>query len=151
MIPLTEGVEGAERLVDGVFVLVIVLTIVQGSTLPLFARLLGLASGSKTREVDVDAAPLDELGAVLLTFTVPTTSKMHGVYLGELRLPVGATVSLLVREGVGHTPEKSTRVQELDQLLVVATEQVRAETERRIRAVDRAGRFARWRGETGDE
>jgi cell volume regulation protein A len=99
----------------------------------------------------VDAAPLDELGAVLLTFTVPKGSKMHGVYLSEMRLPTGATVSLLVRDGVGHTPGSSTRVQDGDQLLVVATEQVRTATERRIRAVDRAGRFARWRGETGAE
>ena len=151
MIPLTEGVPGAERLVDAVFVLVIVLTIVQGSTLPLISRWLGLAKTGETREVDVDAAPLDELGAVLLTFTVPKGSKMHGVYLSELRLPAGATVSLVVREGVGHTPGPSTRVQEHDQLLVVATEQVRTATERRIRAVDRAGRFARWRGETGED
>lgn len=151
MIPITEGVPGAEKLVDAVFVLVIVLTIVQGSTLPLIARWLGLSKPGQTREVDVDAAPLDELGAVLLTFTVPAGSKMHGVYLSELRLPVGATVSLLVRGGVGHTPAPSTRVQELDQLLVVATEGVRTDTERRIRAVDRAGRFARWRGETGED
>ncbi|MDQ3788186.1 MAG: potassium/proton antiporter [Actinomycetota bacterium] len=151
MIPLTEGVPDAERLVDAVFVLVIVLTIVQGSTLPLISRWLGLAKPGETREVDVDAAPLDELGAVLLTFTVPKGSKMHGVYLSELRLPAGATVSLLVRDGVGHTPGSSTRVQEHDQLLVVATEQVRSATERRIRAVDRAGRFARWRGETGED
>jgi cell volume regulation protein A len=151
MIPITEGVAGAEELVDAVFVLVIVLTIVQGSTLPLFARILGLAKTGETREVDVDAAPLDELGAVLLTFTVPKGSKMHGVYLSEMRLPTGATVSLLVRDGVGHTPGSSTRVQDGDQLLVVATEQVRTATERRIRAVDRAGRFARWRGETGAE
>lgn len=151
MIPITEGVAGAEELVDAVFVLVIVLTIVQGSTLPLFARVLGLAKTGETREVDVDAAPLDELGAVLLTFTVPKGSKMHGVYLSEMRLPTGATVSLLVRDGVGHTPGSSTRVQDGDQLLVVATEQVRTATERRIRAVDRAGRFARWRGETGAE
>jgi cell volume regulation protein A len=149
MIPITEGVPGAARLVDAVFVLVIVLTVVQGSTLPLFARLLGLAKGGGTREVDVDAAPLDELGAVLLTFTIPDGSRMHGVYLSELRLPTGATVSLLVRKGVGHTPSPATRLQEEDQLLVVATEPVRGETERRIRAVDRAGRFARWRGETG--
>jgi potassium/hydrogen antiporter len=149
MIPITEGVAGAEELVDAVFVLVIVLTIVQGSTLPLVARLLGLAKESKTREVDVDAAPLDELGAVLLTFTVPAGSRMHGVYLRELRLPTGATVSLLVRDGVSHTPAPTTRLQERDQLLVVAIELVRTETEQRIRAIDRAGRFARWRGETG--
>ena len=149
MIPITEGVPGAHKLVDAVFVLVIVLTVVQGSTLPLFARLLGLATTGETREVDVDAAPLDELGAVLLTFTIPAASRMHGVYLRELRLPVGATVSLLVRDGVSHTPAPTTRLQERDQLLVVATEQARTVTEQRIRAVDRAGRFARWRGETG--
>jgi cell volume regulation protein A len=149
MIPITEGVPGAHKLVDAVFVLVIVLTIVQGSTLPLFARLLGLATTGETREVDVDAAPLDELGAVLLTFTIPAASRMHGVYLRELRLPTGATVSLLVRGGVSHTPAPTTRLQERDQLLVVATEQARTVTEQRIRAVDRAGRFARWRGETG--
>lgn len=149
MIPITEGVPGAHKLVDAVFVLVIVLTVVQGSTLPLFAKLLGLAKTGETREVDVDAAPLDELGAVLLTFTIPAASHMHGVYLRELRLPTGATVSLLVRDGVSHTPAPTTRLQEKDQLLVVATEQARTVTEQRIRAVDRAGRFARWRGETG--
>lgn len=74
---------------------------------------------------------------------------MHGVYLPELRLPKGATVSLIVRKGQGFTPQDSTRLQENDQLLVVTTAQVRTAAERRIRAVDRAGRLARWRGETG--
>lgn len=151
MIPLTEGMAGAQELVDAVFVLVIVLTVVQGSTLQLLARVLGLGGGARSEEVSVDAAPLDELGAVLLQVRIPPGSKMHGVYLTELRLPVGATVSLLVRGGHGHTPGPTTRLQEEDQLLVVATEQVRTQTERRIRAVDRAGRLARWKGETGEE
>ena len=151
MIPITEGLPSARQLVDGVFVLVIVLTLVQGSTLQLVASLLGLGKGARSRELDVDAAPLDELGAVLLTVRIPEGSKMHGVYLRELRLPVGATVSLLVREGAGHTPAPGTRLQVHDQLLVVATEQARSETEHRIRAVDRAGRYARWMGETGQE
>jgi potassium/hydrogen antiporter len=151
MIPITEGLPSARHLVDGVFVLVIVLTLVQGSTLQLVASLLGLGKGAHSREVDVDAAPLDELGAVLLTVRIPDGSKMHGVYLRELRLPAGATVSLLVRDGAGHTPAPGTRLQVHDQLLVVATEQARSETEHRIRAVDRAGRYARWMGETGRE
>jgi cell volume regulation protein A len=149
MIPLTEGVDGAQQLVDAVFVLVIVLTLVQGGSLRRMAGWLKLGKGARSREVDVDAAPLDELGAVMLQFQIPAGSKMHGVYLTELRLPVGATVSLLVRDGAGHTPAPTFRLQEHDQLLVVATEDVRNATEHRIRAVDRAGRFARWRGETG--
>jgi potassium/hydrogen antiporter len=149
MIPITQGLPGALRLVDGVFVLVIVLTLVQGSTLQLFASLLGLGKGARSRELDVDAAPLDELGAVLLQVRIPDGSRMHGVYLRELRLPIGATVSLLVRKGIAHTPAPGTRLQENDQLLVIATEKALSETEQRIRAVDRAGRYARWMGETG--
>jgi cell volume regulation protein A len=151
MIPITAGMPGAWQLVDGVFVLVIVLTLVQGSTLQTVASLLGLGNGARSQELSVDSAPLDEMGAVLLQLRIPEGSKMHGVYLRELRLPGGATVSLLVRDGVGHAPAPGTRLQEHDQLLVVATEQVRRATEQRIRAVDRAGRYARWMGETGQD
>lgn len=149
LIPLTEGVDGARLLVDAVFVLVIVLTLVQGGTLELLARTLKISRGAESVELEVDAAPLDELGAELLQVKIPKGSKLHGVYLSELRLPTGATVSLIARDGKGFTPERSTRLQVGDELLVVATAQARTATEQRIRAVDRAGRYARWRGEHG--
>ncbi|MEU0788576.1 potassium/proton antiporter [Amycolatopsis sp. NPDC005961] len=149
MIPLSQGVPGAQRLVNAVFVLVIVLTLVQGATLGPLGRWLGLAKKSEPHEIEVDSAPLDELGAELLQVRIQPGSKLHGVYLSELRLPVGATVSLLVREGAGFTPQKTSRLQELDQLLVVTTSEVRDSVERRLRAVDRAGRLARWKGESG--
>jgi cell volume regulation protein A len=149
LIPLTEGVPGAQRLVDAVFILVGLLTLVQGTTLPVVARRLGLVQAGQAREVHVDAAPLDELGAVMLQVRIPPGSRLHGVHVGELRLPPAATVSLVVREGQGFAPQRDTRLQEGDQLLVVATEADRTATERRIRAVDRAGRLARWFGETG--
>jgi cell volume regulation protein A len=150
LVALTHGVPGAQRLVDLVFVLVVLLTLLQGGTLPVVARWLGLISASEPREVEVDAAPLDTLDAVLLQVRIPPGSKLHGVDISELRLPEGATVSLIERGGVGFTPEPDTRLREGDQLLVVATEPVRAAAERRIRAVDRVGRYARWRGETGE-
>ncbi len=149
MIPLSEGLPGAQRLVDAVFVLVIVLTLVQGATLGPLGRRLGLAKKSEPHEIEVDAAPLDELGAELLQVRIQPGSKLHGVYLSELRLPIGATVSLVVREGAGFTPQKTSRLQEHDQLLVVTTSGVRDVVERRLRAVDRAGRLARWKGESG--
>ncbi|MEQ0561166.1 potassium/proton antiporter [Amycolatopsis sp. NEAU-NG30] len=149
MIPLSHGVPGAQRLVDAVFVLVIVLTLLQGATLGPLARRLGLAKKSEPHEIEVDSAPLDEMGAELLQVRIQPGSKLHGVYLSELRLPVGATISLIVREGTGFTPQKTTRLQENDQLLVVTTSKVRDAVERRLRAVDRAGRLARWKGESG--
>ncbi|GAA0634162.1 potassium/proton antiporter [Kutzneria viridogrisea] len=150
LIPLTQGVPGAEQLVDAVFVLVVVLTLVQGATLPVVARWLGLVRSGQPREIEVDAAPLDQLGAELLQVRIQRGSRLHGVYLSELRLPVGATVSLIVREDAGFTPKSTTRLQEEDQLLVIATETAREGAERRIRAVDRAGRYARWKGDPGD-
>ncbi|WP_240012254.1 potassium/proton antiporter [Actinokineospora sp. PR83] len=149
MIPLSQGVPGAQQLVDAVFVLVIVLTLVQGTTLGLLAKLLRLDTGAQPKEVDVDVATLDELNAELLQVTIPVGSKLHGVYLSELRLPPGASVSLVARGAGAFTPATTTRLQELDQVLVVTTQEARAAAETRIRAVDRAGRFARWKGETG--
>ena len=151
LIPLTAqpGNASARLLVDVVLVLVVLLTLLQGSTLPWVARLLAVARSAEATEIEVDAAPLDELSADLLQVRVPLGSKLHNVYLRELRLPTGATVSLVVRDGVGFTPGPGTRLRELDQLLMVATSTSRTVAERRIRAVDRAGRLARWRGETG--
>ncbi|GAB2920883.1 potassium/proton antiporter [Rhodococcus aerolatus] len=148
-IPLVEGVPGAQRLLDVVFVLVVVLTLLQGSSLPLLARWLGVTVSGEAKEVSVDAAPLEDLGADLLQVRVPAGSRLHGVYIAELRLPRGATVSLVVRDGAGFTPEPGTRLRRGDQLLVVTTSPVRREVEERIRAVDAGGRLARWRGVTG--
>jgi cell volume regulation protein A len=149
LIALTSGFPGAQRLVDVVFVLVVLLTVVQGVTLPVVVRWLGLARPEQGREMEVDSAALDEMDAELLQIRVPRPSRLHGVYLSELRLPTGAVVSLVVREGNGFTPQSTTRLQEGDQLLVVTTAGNRDRAEQRIRAVHRAGRLAQWRGETG--
>lgn len=148
LIALTEGAPGAGRLVDVVFVLVVVLTLLQGTTLPVVARLLGVTQAVEAQRIEVDAAPLDELHADLIQVRVPVGSRLQGVYLRELRLPVGATVSLVVRDEEAFTPTGETRLRERDQLLVVATSGVRQATEARIRAVDAGGRLARWRGST---
>ncbi|MBW0092715.1 potassium/proton antiporter [Pseudonocardia sp. KRD-184] len=145
LIALTEGAPGAERLVDVVFVLVVALTLLQGTTLPVVARMLGVAQAVGTQQIEVDAAPLDELGADLIQVRVPVGSHLRGVYVRELRLPGGATVSLVVRDDHAFTPDGETRLRERDQLLVVAASGVRPAVEERIRAVDASGRLARWR------
>jgi cell volume regulation protein A len=148
LIALIEGAPGANALVDVVFVLVVALTLLQGTTLPWVARLLRVSRASEPQEIEVDAAPLDELGADLLQVRVPVGSRLQGVYLRELRLPSGAGVSLVVRDGAAFTPTLETRLRELDQLLVVTTSAARSAAEDRIRAVDRRGRLARWKRDT---
>jgi potassium/hydrogen antiporter len=150
-IPLAEGVEGAPRLFDLVFVLVVVYTLLTGPTLPWVAHRLGVAQDTPARGLDVEAAPLERLAADLLTVTISDLSRMHGVEVGELRLPHGSSISLVVRSGESIVPEPDTVLRHGDELLVVSPRAVRAETERRLQAVSAGGRLAHWLGRHAHE
>jgi cell volume regulation protein A len=143
-IPYAAGVPGGRQLFDIVFVLVVVFTLVQGTTLPPVARLLGVVEAGRAGDLQVEVAPLEEIGADLLALTIPGGSRMHGVYVGELRLPVDASIVFLLRGGRRSVPDSSTRLRHGDKLLIVATEECRDETERRLRAIGQGGRLARW-------
>jgi cell volume regulation protein A len=100
-------------------------------------------------EIDVEAAPLETLHADLLEVRIPVGSRLHGVEIFELRLPAEANVAMIVRDGDGFVPSGTTPLRAGDRLLVVAAAGVREQTERRLRAVGRAGRLAGWFGEYG--
>ena len=146
-IPLSEGVDGADDLFDIVFVMVVIYTLLTGPTLPWVAQLLGVARRSEPRGLDVEAAPLDRVAADLLQVTIATTSKMHGVEVGELRLPQGASVSLVIRGGTSLVPERRTVLRSGDDLLVVTPRKLREATEERLRQVSQNGRLAQWLGD----
>ena len=99
MIPLMLGRDGAVELVDTIVVVVVIYTLMQGTTLPWVARKLGVIEGGQATEIQLEAAPLDEMDAHVLQVTIPPESKMHGVYLSQLRLPKGAVIALIVRGG----------------------------------------------------
>ena len=69
----------AIRLLNIVFILVVVFTLVQGPSLRALAHRLGLIPREATREIQVEAAPLDVLEAELLTMTVQPPSRLHNV------------------------------------------------------------------------
>ncbi|WP_127501353.1 potassium/proton antiporter [Actinoplanes solisilvae] len=150
-IPLSAGTPGAEGLFDAVFVLVLVFTLVQASTLGPAARLLGVTAPGEAAELHVETAPLDRMNADLLQLEVAEGSRLAGVHIDELRLPEGASVTLVVRGGAGFVPGPDTRLRTGDALLIVATAAARDVAERRLRAVSRRGRLARWFGEDGEE
>lgn len=149
-IPLSEHVPGATQIFDQVFVIVVTFTLLQGPTLPWLARRLGVTAPAEPLEIIVDAVPLDELRADLLQAQVPDGSKLHGVEIFELRLPAAASIALIVRDGQGLVPGPTTVLRTGDRLLIVVPAAARPQTERRLRAVSRAGKLAHWLGEHGD-
>ncbi|MFG2985259.1 potassium/proton antiporter [Streptomyces sp. NPDC048258] len=150
-IPMVSGIEGSDRVFNIVFVLVVVYTLVQGPTLPWLARKLRLGESEETAsDLGIESAPLEKLRGHLLSFAIPPASRMHGVEVSELRLPPGASVTLVVRDAKSFVPLPSTVLRRGDELLVVATDPVRDAAEARLRAVARGGKLAGWLGTGGN-
>ncbi|MGX1369408.1 cell volume regulation protein A [Streptomyces canus] len=148
-IPMVSGIEGSRRVFNIVFVLVVVYTLVQGPTLPWLARTLRLGGDSEAADLGIESAPLERLRGHLLSVAIPEGSRMHGVEVNELRLPAGAAVTLVVRDGKSFVPLPTTVLRRGDELLVVATDPVRDAAERRLRAVGHGGKLADWLGTGG--
>ncbi|MEJ7635352.1 potassium/proton antiporter [Aeromicrobium sp.] len=142
-IPLAADVPGSRDLFNVVFVAVVIYTLVQAAPLARLAALCGVLSAD-ARDVEVEAAPLERVSADLLQIHVPTGSRLAGVEMGELRLPTGASVSLVVRAGTTFVPHRTDRIAIADDLLIVADRSIREQTEIRLRAVGRHGRLAGW-------
>lgn len=150
-IPMVSGIEESRRIFNIVFILVVVYTLVQGPTLPWLGRKLSLdKSATEAADLGIESAPLERLRGHLLSVAIPEGSKMHGVEINELRLPPGAAVTLVVRDGESFVPLPTTILQRGDELLVVATDPVRDAAERRLRAVGQGGKLAGWLGTGGN-
>jgi potassium/hydrogen antiporter len=148
-IPMSARLPGATRLFDIVFIIVVINTLVQGPTLPWAARMLKVTAPAEPLDIDVEAAPLEALHADLLQVQIPPGSRLHGVEIFELRLPTQASIALIARDGKGFVPGPTTTLLTGDRLLIVASAALREQTERRLRAVSRAGKLAGWFGEHG--
>ena len=142
-IPLAADVPGSRDLFNIVFVAVVVYTILQAAPLAKIAAWCGVLT-DEARDVEVEAAPMERVSADLLQIRVPRGSRLAGVEVGELRLPQGASVSLVVRDGKTFVPHRTDRLSVHDDLLIVAARSVREQTEQRLRDVGRHGRLAGW-------
>ncbi len=141
-IPLAADVPGSRDLFDIVFVAVVVYTLLQAAPLARLAAWCGVLG--EVRDVEVEVAPLERVDAVLLQVRVTPGSRLAGVEVGELRLPEGASVSMVVRGDETLVPSPTTRIVSGDELLVVSSRHVREKVERRLVAVARGGRLAGW-------
>lgn len=117
------------------------------------ARLLPERAEHRGRDtpmvMDVGPGTLDQLGTDLLQIHVVPGSRLHGLYVAELRLPAGTTLGLLARDGRTEAAGPDSRLRVGDALVVFTPPRQRRTAEERIRAVHRSGRLAHWRGDDG--
>jgi len=143
-IPLGAGLPDARLVFDVTLLVVILLLVLQSPVLSSLGRRLRVVLPEEAVELEVESAPLDGMRASVLGIEVPQGSGFVGAFVVELGLPDGAVVALVVRDGRGLAPDVHTRLRAGDQVLVVTTEEARVAAEKRILAVSRRGRLARW-------
>lgn len=147
---ITAGVPGAHAIFDVVFLLVIVFTLVQGPTLPIFARITGVARPAATSVLTLESAPLENADVLTLQLSVPPESRLHRVTVDELRLPPRATVSMILRGGEVLVPRPATHLCVGDDVILTSPREDQAEVERRFRLVHQGGRLASWLDDEGE-
>lgn len=118
--PLMLGVEGAGLLFHVVFFTVLVSAILQGWTMPTVARWLGLQTQPRPEApVSLEITSLRDVEGDIVEYTVAPDTLATDRHIRDLRLPDGAVVAMIVREGEIIPPRGSTLVLTGDHLFLV--------------------------------
>lgn len=124
--PLMFGLPNADLIFNVVFFVVLISATLQGSTLPLVARRLGLtepppAAPAATLEITA----VGDIDADIVEYTLGEHSRADGRLLSQMALPDDTVVAMITRGTTVIPPRGSTRLQQGDHLFVVLKPETR--------------------------
>lgn len=124
--PFIFGLPGAELIFNVVFFVVLISATIQGSTLALVARRLGLtekppAAPAATLEITA----LGDVDADIVEYTLGATCRAVGRRLSQTALPEGTVVAMITRGNEVIPPRGSTLLSAGDHLFVVLRPEAR--------------------------
>ncbi|EYB66535.1 potassium/proton antiporter [Deinococcus phoenicis] len=133
--PLLAGAAQAQTLFNVVFFIVLTSVLLQGTTLTLVARLLGLREALPVPSVNpITYTPTGHSKNAMVEVEVQRGSEADGRRILDLHLPPDALVILVHRGGEFLIPKGATRLEAGDSLQVLAREDELREVRRRLGA-----------------
>ena len=117
-IPFTAGHPDGALIFDVTFVVVLLSVAVQGPTVGILARRLGVVADERIT-VRPEIVPIDALDAELVEITVPVGSRLESVALRESPPPGGSRVAIIRRGDHTIVPDGDTPLAPGDVLLVI--------------------------------
>jgi cell volume regulation protein A len=125
---VTDGVSGAGLIFNVVFFVVLLSTVLQGTTIEPLSRLLGVASDEAAIPAPlVEPTLLNRLGAETIQFPVRPSDAVVGHLVRELGLPRDALLNVIVRGRRAIPPRGSTVVEAGDDLHVLVRQEAAVE------------------------
>jgi cell volume regulation protein A len=126
--PVTEHLEHGLLIFNVAFFVVLLSTVLQGTTIEPAARLLGVTSDEAALPAPlVEPVLLNRLGAEVVQFPVRDTDAVVGHPVRELGLPREALLNVIVRGERAIPPRGSTIVEAGDQLHLIVRQEVAVE------------------------
>lgn len=118
--PLLQKVPHAPLLFDVVFFVVVLSAVVQGWSLPLFARWLRLNVPSEPAPpVTLELSSLRHVDGDIVDYTVSADSRAAGRLVKDLALPDGVVIALVARDQQIIPPQGNTRIEAGDHIVIV--------------------------------
>lgn len=125
--PLIYGLPGAELIFNVVFFVVLISATVQGSTLPVVARKLGLTEQPPaTPAATLEITALGDVDADIVEYTLGENSRAVDRRLSQAALPDGAVVAMITRNNSVIPPRGSTWLYAGDHLFIVLKPETRS-------------------------
>jgi len=123
--PLLAGIGNADMIFNIVFFIVLTSALLQGTTIPMIARWLGLDAPIVEKRVSpIECEPSGRLKCDLVEIEIPPDSDAAGKQIVELGLPEGSLIVLINREGEFIIPGGNTVLKHGDRLQMLAEEAV---------------------------
>ncbi len=118
--PLMLGTPQAPLLFNVVFFIVVVSALVQGSSLPMVARWLGLSTPMvPTPAATLEISSLRHVDGEVVDYSVDSASRAAGRKVRELALPDGVVIAMVVRGDQIIPPQGRTEILAGDHVIVV--------------------------------
>ncbi|MEX0769658.1 MAG: potassium/proton antiporter [Balneolaceae bacterium] len=132
--PLVAGLEQAELFFSVVFFVVVTSVLIQGPTIPLVARWLGVDSPvrEKTR-YPIELEPSVDTKAALKEIEITEEDYAFGKQILELGLPDNVLITLINRDGKFMVPRGNTVIENNDKLLILSDKKDVAEIQRLLK------------------
>lgn len=125
ILPLAAGVQDARWIFNIVFVITIVSLLVQGTSLPIVARCLGLAENPPKYKAfeDFDVEFAEEIKSAMTEILITEETLTYGKNLIEMPLPDKTLVVMIKREEQYFVPTGQTELHAGDKLLVISDDE----------------------------
>ncbi len=118
--PLIAGIDKSDTIFNIVFFIVLLSTLLQGTSIPSIAKLLGVdAPFSSKHRYPIEFEHTDDLNTRLMDFTIPYDSWMNKKTIAEISLPDDSLITLVVRNDDFIVPSGKTIIESGDVLLIL--------------------------------